>query len=359
MKRYITHAFILCSLSITTLTSCEKGSDGNGAPGFGSRGTYVVNEGAFGNSNASISFLHSSSNELSNDHFLGANSFPLGDVAQSMYIHDDRGYIVVNNSQKVEVIQRSNCTSVATITGFSGPRYFIAKGPKGYVSDWFDNDIKIIDLGSNSVTGTIPAGTGPEQMALFDAFLFVTNVGGWGSDSTLTVIDTDSDSVITTITVGLNPNSLAMANDGMLYVLCGGSVGPDFTGGTADDIAGSLWQIDPVQLIVINQHTLQQSDHPSKLTYDQINDRMYMLLGVDGYNGKINRFTPGSLPVNMTSIDNRSFYGLAVDPSGNVIYGGMAPGFTQRGYVFRFDQSGSLIDSLKAGVAPNGFAFSR
>ncbi len=341
------------------LSSCEKDNDNPGGPSTTSGGTYIVNEGAFGNSNATISFLNNGSEDLLNDHFSDINSYPLGDVAQSMHIHGERGYIVVNNSQKVEVVNRNNCTSIATITGFSGPRYLVAIGSKGYVSDWFDNNVKIIDLGTNSISGSIPTGSGPEQMVLIDSLLFVANVGGWGNDSTVTVINTNTDAVISSIAVGLNPNSMAVDNNGILYVLCGGSTGPDFTGGTADDIAGSIWQVDPVQLVVTDSQILQQADHPTRLNHDQNNGRMYLLLGIDGYNGAIRYFTTGQLPVSLNTFDQRSFYGLGVEPSSSMIYAGLAPGFTQKGYVFRFDQNGSLIDSMKAGIAPNGFAFSQ
>lgn len=359
MIRSILNLIILTSFTIVSFMSCDKDTNDKGGTPTGANGTFIVNEGAFGNSNATISFLNSGTDQLSNDYFLDANSYPLGDVAQSMYIKGDRGYIVVNNSQKVEVVNRNTCTSIATITGFSGPRYFIAGETKGYVSDWFDNDVKVIDLGSNTITGTIPTGAGPEQMIIVNSYLFVANVGGWGSDSTVTVIDTGTDSVVSTLTVGMNPNSIALADDGSLYVLCGGSVGPDFTGGTADDIAGSIWQVDPSQLLINDSQTFMQSDHPSKLNYDKENNRMYFLLGSDGYNGAIKYFTPGPLPVTLVQLDARKFYGLGVAPSGDVIYGGLAPGFTQKGYIFRFNLNGSLIDSMKVGVAPNGFAFSR
>jgi YVTN family beta-propeller protein len=348
--------FIIIVFSIG-IASCKKDTNSTGSGSTTGSGVYIVNEGSFGNSNASISYMKMNSPAVNNNLFFNVNGYPVGDIAQSMTIYRDKNYIVVNNSQKVEVTYAEGCSGIATITGFAGPRYFKATGNKGYVSDWFDDNIKVVDLVSNTITNSIPTGSGPEQMVIYNDILFVCNVGGWGSDSTVTVIDTQTDSVLTTIHVGINPNSISVDTNGKLWVLCGGSTGPDFIGGTADDIAGSIWMIDPATFQITGSQILQQSDHPFKLTYDAINNRMMLLMGIDGYTGAINYFDNSALPVSMTIFSNKIFYGLGIDPTTSMVYAGLAPGFTQNGYMFRYESNGTLKDSLEVGIAPNGFAF--
>ena len=58
--------------------------------------------------------------------YMQANRAALGDVAQSMVIQSDRAYVVVNNSNKVEVVSLPHFKSVASIGGLKLPRYFVA-----------------------------------------------------------------------------------------------------------------------------------------------------------------------------------------------------------------------------------------
>ena len=84
---------------------------------------------------------------------------------------------------------------------------------------------------------------------------------------------------------------------------------------------------------------------------------LYFLLGTDGYNGKVVQFSADANSIPLNASINREFYGLGIDPKSGIIYGGYAPGFTVKGYVYRYTPSLDLVDSLKAGIAPNGFCF--
>lgn len=338
--------------------SCKKDNNKvEDLPLISTSGVFIVNEGAFGSGNSSVSYLNFATNTMYNHIFENTNNYPLGDLAQSMHIHQNKAYLIVNNSQKIEVVDAATFTSQATITGFSGPRYMVAKSGKAYVSDWFADEIKIVDLNSNMITGTIGTGSGPEQMLLAGNFLFVANVGGWGSDSTVTVINTNTESVIATIQVGINPNSIRMDANGSIWVLCGGSTGPDYIGGTADDISGSLWRINPVNYNVEQQFQMNSFDHPSKLQISGNGSELFYLNGMDGYNGKIMKMniTSSSLPTIPGT--SKEFYGIGIDPVSGAVLGGYAPGFSQNGYVYRFTPAFTQIDSMEVGIAPNYFVF--
>lgn len=338
-------------------SGCLKSDNEAIVANYISEGVFIVNEGSFNAGNSSLSYLNLDNQTMSNNVFESTNGFPLGDVAQSMTIAGGKGYIVVNNSQKVEVVDLSNMNNIATITGFQSPRYMVIRGGKGYVSDWFDNNIKVIDLATNTITNTIPTGNGPEQMLIYYNKLFVANVGGFGNETTVTVIELGSESVLATITTGTNPNSLKLDNQNNLWVLCGGSLGPDFTGGTADDIGGSLWKINPSTLMVEQSFPMQQGDHPSRLNTNGAANYLYYLKGNDGYTGSVYGTAAANPNLNSAPIINKAFYGFSVEGVSGIIYGGYVPGFTQNGMVFRYRADGSLIDSMEVGIAPNYFAF--
>jgi len=340
------------------LQSCSQDEENNDPiPDYNSSGVYVVNEGGFNAGNASISYFDITTKTMSNNIFQSANGFPVGDVAQSMSINNGKGFIMVNNSQKVEVVNLSDFHTITTIGGFSGPRYMVTHNNKGYVSDWFSNQIKVIDLNSNAIIKTIPTGEGPEKMCITGSRLFVANCGGYNSDSTVSIINTGNDSLLLTVQVGLNPNSVATDLNGVVWVLCGGSTGPDFTGGTADDIEGSVWSIEPLGGIATLRYTFLTSQHPVKMVSDGPGRYMYFLNGTDGYTGKIWVFD--AVPVNISpySVVSKFFYGLGVDPGSGMLYGGTAPDFQQNGKLFRYSSSGILADSTQAGIAPNSFVF--
>jgi hypothetical protein len=85
---------------------------------------------------------------------------------------------------------------------------------------------------------------------------------------------------------------------------------------------------------------------------------MYFLRGTSSYTGIITKFdvVPSNLAL-VNVVNNKTFYGLGVDPGSGYLYGGTAPDFTQNGMVFRYQGGGTLIDSLQAGIAPGHFTF--
>ncbi len=348
----------LLLFTMVLVTSCDKDEPESDTPVvLTTTGVYVINEGSFGSGNSSISFLNVTNNIMSNNVFETINGFPLGDVAQSMTLHKEKAYLAVNNSQKIEVVNGTTFSSIQTISGFQGPRHFVGVGTKGYVCDWFADDVKVLDLNTNTITGSIPVGSGPEMALVSGTKLFVVNVGGFGMDSTVSVIDLGTDAVIATLQVGINPNSIVSDASGKLWILCGGSTGPDYTGGTADDIAGSLWKINPFNYDIEKQLTMGQFHHPAKLQINKNTNELFYLLGSDGYTGKVIKMAavPGQLSA--TPFVNKNFYGLGIDKNSGMIYGAYVPGFTQNGFVFRYGTGGGLLDSMEVGIAPNGFVF--
>jgi YVTN family beta-propeller protein len=346
---------LIAGLWLMLCLSCEKDPEQHSVPPPSAgplRGVFIVNEGAFGQGNGSVSYKSSSSGYFAPDLFYTVNNAYLGDVIQSMFIYNERGYIVVNNSQKVEVVSMSGFNSVATITGFSSPRYFIATQSTGYVTDWISNSVKVVSLATNSVTGSIAVGNGPEQMAIANGKLYVVNSGGFVMDSTVSIIDLNSNTVIKTLTVGINPNSLQQDAQGKIVVICGGSTGQDFIGGTADDLAGSAAEIDPVADSVTASFVLGQYVHPLKLSSSNGGTGLYFLHGENAYTGTVYLYNGNA----SSEVIAQQFYGLGVHPETGQLYAAR-PGFSASAYVLRYNSDGTLVDSLLAGIGPNGFAF--
>ena len=128
--------FLMASLSLAIILmcrECEPALDDLDYPSA-SRGVFICNEGNFMFGNASLSFYNPDSFSVYNQIFFNANRFPPGDILQSMTILDSLGFLVINNSGKILVINTFSFRHIATIGDFNSPRYIeIIDHHKAYV----------------------------------------------------------------------------------------------------------------------------------------------------------------------------------------------------------------------------------
>ena len=316
---------------------------------------YITNEGNFGTGNGSLSIFNKINNSVTNNAFSSNNSGALlGDVVQSMEYFNNKGYICVNNSSRIEIID-GNSNYVATIS-VSSPRYIKqVDANKAYVTDWGINGVQVIDLTTNSVISTIACGTGPEGLAISNGFAYICNVGGWGLDSTVTVINTTTDVVETTLIVGDKPNSSVVDVNGNVWVLTGGYTEYDSLWNVVSETPGVLAMINTTTNTVDASYTFPIGNHPEDLVINGAGDRLYYSDG--SWSKAVYEFGITDTALASTPLINKSFYGLGYDPYANEIYGSDAIDFVQDGWVFRYTSTGSVVDSFKVGIIPGSFAF--
>ncbi|OUV69704.1 MAG: hypothetical protein CBC83_09825 [Flavobacteriales bacterium TMED123] len=316
---------------------------------------YITNEGNFGTGNGSLSIFNKINNSVTNNAFSSNNSGALlGDVVQSMEYFNNKGYICINNSSRIEIID-GNSNYVATIS-VSSPRYIKqVDANKAYVTDWGINGVQVIDLTTNSVTSTIACGTGPEGLTVSNGFAYICNVGGWGLDSTVTVINTTTDVVETTLIVGDKPNSSVVDVNGNVWVLTGGYTEYDSLWNVVSETPGVLAMINTTTNTVDASYTFPIGNHPVDLVINGAGDRLYYSDG--SWSKAVYEFGITDTALASTPLINKSFYGLGYDPFSNEIYGSDAIDFVQDGWVFRYTSTGSVVDSFKVGIIPGSFTF--
>ncbi|MPT35487.1 MAG: hypothetical protein E2604_10455, partial [Flavobacterium sp.] len=132
------------------------------AKGAYERGVLVVNEGNFGSPNAEVSYISSEFPTLfQNNIFNTVNPTKvLGNTAQSIGFNGDLAYIVLNGSNKIEVVNRYTFVSVATIqTGLQNPRYIAFANGKGYVTNWGDAGVTTDDYVAIVISHALNSGS--------------------------------------------------------------------------------------------------------------------------------------------------------------------------------------------------------
>lgn len=344
----------LLYLSFATLLfiSCSNDDDPQPEqllPAAYEKGIFVTNEGPFGTGSGTVSFISEDYSTVAQNIFKTVNGKDLGNIVQSMGFQDDNAYIVVNNSQKIEVVNRYSFESLDSITtGINNPRYFLGTDSnRAYVTNWGDpNDnsddfVAVIDLRNNTVSATIPVSFGPERMVAYGGKIYVAHQGGYGQNNLISVIS--GTSVETTINVGDVPNSMVVSGNS-LFILCGGN--PSYTG---SETAGSLVKVDLSNGQVSNTYDLTTTQHPTSLTIDGTN--LYYSL-----DGKIYKVNSTSVSLPGSDIANGFFY--ALQATNGKLYATDAGDFASNGTMKVFDLSTNQeIQEFPTGIIPGGIYF--
>ena len=167
-------------------------------------GLFILNEGLFQMNNSTLSFYSFATGEYSDNVFLGVNHRGLGDVGNDLKKYGSKLYIVVNNSNIVEVVNAKTVQSLKTINlNGKQPRQIDFYGGKAYVS-CFDGDVVRIDTATLEVDGTVHSGPNPDGLCVCNGKIYVCNSGGLNYPNygnTVSVIDIASFTVTKEITV--------------------------------------------------------------------------------------------------------------------------------------------------------------
>ncbi|MEC5166200.1 hypothetical protein RCH18_001936 [Flavobacterium sp. PL11] len=334
------NVFLGIFASTILLTSCtnDDSIDNNIALGAYDNGVLVLNEGNFGTPNAAVSYI-------SNDYMVVNNIFgiengdkKLGDVAQSMSFVGDKAFIVINNSNVVEVVNRYTFKSIATITeNLKKPRYSVVLNGKLYVTNSSSKSLTVYDAKTFSYLETISIGKTTEKIITANGKLYVMN-GAFGSGNAVTVVNPKSNNAMSVITVENGVNSIEEKN-GAVYVLCGNSAKSKlFKINTTTDTATS-----------IESTTLTKA-----LNMDIEGDKIYFTKGTGVYAVGLNATAFSETPL-FSVADNSfsTFYGFNVIDG--KIYSADANAFTAAGIVKIYTITGTELKTVSVGLGPNSF----
>lgn len=338
------HLFIVLIL----MSSCEDLPTNEDVGRGDGKGVFVVCEGNFMFANASLSYYSPDSDTVENSVFYRANNFKLGDVAQSMVICDSLGYIVVNNSARVDVININTYKWVASIKPLTSPRYIcLVNDTVGYITDMYIQQMAIFNPKTFKVTGQINThGHYTEQMVACNNFVFVNC---WSYDKMVLVIDTRLNQVVDSIETGIQPESMAIDKYGKLWVLTDGG----YKGNTLGYEKPELLKINTENFEIEHTIYFDLEDSPSEL---HINGTLDTLSFINGSVWQM-AVSGDENPTEIIANSDKLFYSLGIDPVTSDIYVSDAIDYMQPGMVYRFTPQAEPIDTFKVGIVPGMFCF--
>lgn len=318
------------------------------------QGLFITNEGNFQYGNASLSFYDPAADTVQNEIFFRANAMKLGDVAQSMLIKDDIGWVVVNNSHVVFAINTTTFKEVGRITNLTSPRYMhFVSDTKAYITQLWDNRIFIVNPQRYEITGyihcpnmTMESGS-TEQMVQKGKYVYVNC---WSYQNRILKIDTETDQVVDELTVGIQPTSLVLDANGMLWTITDGG----YEGSPYGYEVPSLYCIDPDQMRITKQFRFAMGDSPSEIQLSGDKKTLYW----------INRAI-WKMPIDATVLPQTPFlpdqgtlyYGLTICPISGDVYVADAIDYVQQGKIYRYNSEANLIDEFYVGIIPGAFCW--
>ena len=182
---------------------------------YSSEQVFVACEGNYYQSNGSLW-------TIADDEVYGYEGNPLGQVVQSVLVHEDKLYVVVNVPGSIQVfdIHEDGLTLVDYVdTQYSGPREMLIVGDYMYFTNWYTADVKKLNLSTLEIESEIAMPGLPEDIVLHDGKVYVSIImnSDWSDGNLIASIDTQSDSIVDTYEVGSGPGDILVFED-ELYV---------------------------------------------------------------------------------------------------------------------------------------------
>lgn len=332
------------------------------------KGLYLLNEGNMNMNKASLDYLDLRTGTYRRNIYGQANpevTKGLGDVGNDIGIYGSKLYVVVNNSNKLEILDVKTSRKIKQIDITNGRYVTFYKG-KAYVSAYFgkvgdpqaaNGNIIEIDTVSLQVKRKVDVSRQPEEMAIVGEKLYIANSGGYSPpnyERTISVIDLNTFTEIKRIDVAINLGRLKADRYGDLYVTSRGDyydipsklfvidTKTDQIKKTFDIAASNLWIDDDTAYLYATEWSYTQQKNI--ISYSMINVKDETLIDkkfiTDGTDAQI------KIP-----------FGIMVDPVTKEVYVSDAKDYVTPGTLYCFDPNGKKKWSVVTGDIPAHFAF--
>ena len=182
---------------------------------FSSSQVFVACEGNFYQGNGSLW-------TIADEDVFEYSGNPVGEVLQSVLVHENMLFATVNVSSNIQVfnISDDDLELMYTIdTEGSGPREMVVFGGHLYFSNWYTSDIKRLNLNTWLIDQEIDMPGLPEDIVELNGKLYIsiTMENDWTDGSEVVVLDPVSNEIANIYNVGFGPGEMAV-HDGEVVV---------------------------------------------------------------------------------------------------------------------------------------------
>lgn len=344
MKK-INKFLVLLAISLFLVSCSNDNDDSNASLGAYDNGYFVVNEGTNAQ-NSSITFV-SNSGTVEQDVFKNVNptAVSLGAYLQPIFFDDTRAFIISGQANKITVVDRYTFKFIATIdTNLASPRFGAVVNGKAYVTNYNDFSIgtddflTVINL-SDYTTTKVALNNWSEKITSENGKLYIFN-GYYGQGTSVTVFNPNTNTTEKVIQLADSPNSFD-EKDGTLYVL--GSEKLTKINLATNEITGT-----PV--------TLPEAQAGAKNLTIQNNNIYYTVdKSVFAMNSSATTFPSAALFSYTTTSGFGAMYGFGVKNDKILIAD--AGDFTADSKLYQYSLTGTLLNTLNAGIGADGFYF--
>jgi DNA-binding beta-propeller fold protein YncE len=333
------------------------------------KGFYLLNEGNMNMNKASLDYFDFNSGLYNRNIYGQANPEVvkgLGDVGNDMVIYGSKLYVVVNISNKVEVLDVKTGKRIKQIDVINC-RYINFHKGSVYVSAYLGevgdpkatNGVVVrIDTATLNEVQRVVVGRQPEEMAIVGEKLYVANSGGYSPpnyERTVSVINLNTFQVVKNIDVAVNLHRLKADQYGDLYVTSRGDYydipSKLFVIDTKTETVKKTFDIGVSNLVIDEDYAYYYNTEFSYITGERVIN--YGVLNVKDEVLTAQKFitdgTEGSIMIP---------YGIAVNPITKDLYVTDAKDYDSPGTLYCFDKiTGKKKWSVQTGDIPNKLVF--
>lgn len=333
-------------------------------------GFYLLNEGNMNMNKASLDYFDYTTGAYRKNIFSTVNpgvTLGLGDVGNDIGAYGNKLYVVVNVSNKIEVLDAATAKRIKLIE-LANCRYVAFHEGKAYVSAYLgavgdpnapNGVVAEIDTATLEISRRVEVGRQPEEMVIANNKLYVANSGGYNPtnyEHTISVVDLTTFTEEKRIPVAINLHRMKRDSYGDIYV---SSRGDYF------DTPSRLCVIDtqtdhlkhtfdlPVSNLVISGDTAYV--YSTAFSYETGETTVSYGL-VDVKNEKI---LAGSFIKDGSEVDIKIPYGIAVNPETKEILVTDARDYVSPGRLHCYGLDGKLKWSVTTGDIPAHIAFTQ
>lgn len=316
----------------------------------------ILNEGGYTYGNASLNSWSANGNHNTNL-FNTVNNYGVGDVLQSAFVQEEEIYLIVNNSQKIEVVDKNNLKRKRTITGFTSPRYMATINSIALVSDLFANKINVFNTNTNCEKSSIEMKGWTEQIFNIDGRIFVierSEVGASTLFANLVEIalnesdDASNFSIIKRTSIPIEPNSVVVDGFKNIWILSSGM--------ESDNIFPSLSKFSTITNTIEETKTYTSFTNSPRIlcsnsSFTDVN--LYYSQGQKIYSLKESSTNSDFTTTELFTHTAQNLYNFNYSTTKQTFLLCDAKDYISDGAVLSYGKTGNLIETISAGVIPS------